>query len=151
VFGTCWLLCRDSSLAEEATQEAFARALERWRRIGHEPWRGGYVTAMAVNLIRRARRASETTRAMAVPGVDQTAPLDTAEASAVWDAVAELPRRERQATVLFYRLGLPVEETASAMGCRPSTVRAHLSRARDRLRPLLREEAAHEESNHGRT
>lgn len=43
VFQVTFALCRDLALAEDATQEAFARALERWTRLRDRPWVGGWV------------------------------------------------------------------------------------------------------------
>jgi len=139
VYRTVWLLCRDSTLAEEITQEAFARTLERWKRLGDRSWRGGYVTNVALNLVRREARRR--------PQVDVSAAAsDQGEAVDIWRAVATLPRRERQAVVLFYRFDLPVEQLAVVMGCRASTARAHLTRARRRLLAQLKDE----ESSDGR-
>jgi RNA polymerase sigma factor (sigma-70 family) len=143
VFATVWLLCRDQALTEEIVQEAFARVLERWRRIGREPWRGAYVTSTAVNLVRRRSRRPPADPA--VPASQSSAEME--EAMDLWRAVARLPRRERQAVVLFYRLDLPAEQTARAMGCSSATVRAHLTRARQRLRDSLQAR----EANDGRT
>jgi DNA-directed RNA polymerase specialized sigma24 family protein len=39
VFSSVFLLCRNRAVAEDATQEAFARAFERWDRLGSQPWR----------------------------------------------------------------------------------------------------------------
>ena len=47
------MLCGDRHVAEDATQEALARALERWDRIGGEPWALGWVMTTALNLVRR--------------------------------------------------------------------------------------------------
>ena len=38
VYRTVLLMCGDRSIAEEATQEAFARALARWRRLSRTSW-----------------------------------------------------------------------------------------------------------------
>lgn len=40
VFRTVYLLSYDEKAAEDATQEAFARALERWPRLRDQPWVG---------------------------------------------------------------------------------------------------------------
>jgi RNA polymerase sigma-70 factor (ECF subfamily) len=52
-------------------------------------------------------------------------------------AIGGLPRRQQQAVVLHYLLGLPLEEAAHAMGCREGTVKVHLSRARAALAAAL--------------
>lgn len=56
VFQITLVLCRDRGLAEDATQEAFARALERWPRLSERSWVAGWVTSTALNVARRALR-----------------------------------------------------------------------------------------------
>ena len=56
VFHAVYLLCRDRAVAEDSTQEAFARALSRWRRLRGEPWAAGWVMTTALNVARRSLR-----------------------------------------------------------------------------------------------
>jgi RNA polymerase sigma-70 factor (ECF subfamily) len=49
VFTAVYLMCRDRQLAEDATQEAFARAFERWDRLERQPWAAGWVMTTALN------------------------------------------------------------------------------------------------------
>ncbi len=51
VFRATWAFCGDRTVAEDATQEAFARALERWARLREQPWVTGWVTSTALNCI----------------------------------------------------------------------------------------------------
>ncbi len=135
VFRTVFLLCRDAHAAEEATQEAFVRAWERWDRLRDRPWAAGWVTTTAMNLARRAlRRRTLPPRDADPPGPDAEAGLD------LWRAVAGLPLRQQQAVVLHYRVGLPTAGVASAMRCGETTVRAYLARARATLRAQLEED-----------
>jgi RNA polymerase sigma factor (sigma-70 family) len=70
----------------------------------------------------------------------ETAP---AEAGAVEDridvvaALAALPRRQREVTVLRYYLGLDVAEIAHALELNPGTVKTSLFRAREKLAATL--------------
>ncbi len=130
VFTSVYLMCRDKELAEDATQEAFARALERWDRLEPHPWAAGWVMTTALNVARRTlrrRRAWPMPREARNPG----------EAVDLWTAVRRLPRRQQEAVVLYYRMGVPVQEIAQIIGCREGTVRTHLARAREGLRILL--------------
>lgn len=52
----------------------------------------------------------------------------------VRDAVRGLPRRQREAIIHRFFLGLDVVETAAAMGCAPGTVTALTHQAFERLR-----------------
>ena len=130
VFTAAYLMCRDRQLAEDATQEAFARAFERWDRLEPVPWAAGWVTTTALNVARRSlrrRRAWPMAREAHTPE----------EAVDLWTAVRDLPRRQQEAVVLHYRMGVPVQEIAEILGCREGTVRTHLARAREALRFTL--------------
>jgi len=116
VFTAVYMMCRDKELAEDATQEAFARALERWDRLEPHTWAAG---CRGWLVPREARNPDEA--------VD------------LWTAVRGLPRRQQEAVVLYYRLGVPVQEIAQVLGCGNGTVRTHLARAREALRTVLEE------------
>jgi RNA polymerase sigma-70 factor (ECF subfamily) len=131
VFHTVFLLCGDRALAQDATQEAFARAFERWGRLRDRPWVGGWVTSTAVNAARRSLRRRPAPRAPR-----QNEP-DLDEALDLWRSVRALPLRQQQAVILRYRLDLPVEQVAAAMGCDAGTVRNHRARARAKLRAQM--------------
>jgi RNA polymerase sigma factor (sigma-70 family) len=135
VFRAVYLLCGDRSDAEDATQEAFARALERWNRLKDEPWVGGWIMSTALNAARRAGRLHRRQAPMeeAVPETARTPGADVDSGVDLWRAVRRLPRRQQQAAVLYYVLDLSVSEVASVMGCRDGTVKAHLARAREAL------------------
>jgi len=62
---------------------------------------------------------------------------DTTEAMDVWRALAALPPKLREVTVLFYIDDLPTAEIAGILRIPHATVRTRMSRARERLRYLL--------------
>jgi len=126
-------LCRDRAVAEDATQEAFARALERWRRLRDRSWAAGWVTTTALNLARRSLRRRPA------PPESRLDPVDLEGGWDVWRAVGRLPARQQEAVVLHYVLDLPVADVAQAMRCAEGTVKAHLARARSALRSTLEE------------
>jgi RNA polymerase sigma factor (sigma-70 family) len=128
VFRAAFLLCGDRSTAEDATQEAFARALARWRRLDGQPWAAGWVMTTAMNAARRAMRRRPTpTEEPRSTATDHEARLD------VRAAIERLPARQQETVALHYLLDLSVADTASAMGVAEGTVKAHLSRARESL------------------
>jgi RNA polymerase sigma-70 factor, ECF subfamily len=131
VFHTVFLLCGDRALAQDATQEAFARAFERWGRLRDRPWVGGWVTSTAVNAARRSLRRRPA------PSTPPQHEVDVDEALDLWGLVRSLPLRQQQAVILRYRLDLPVDQVAAAMACDAGTVRNHLARARAKLRAQM--------------
>jgi len=135
VYRAAFALCGDREVAMDATQEAFARALSRWRRLRGEPWAAGWVMTTALNVARRSLRRRAPLPEPAVDHADLEAVLDLRV------RIRELPRRQQAAVVLYYLAGLPVAEVAGAMGCREGTVRAHLARARATLARDLGAEA----------
>ncbi len=137
VLRACFLLARDRAAAEDATQEAFARALERWDRLRGQDWAGGWVMRTALNVVKRSRSGDRRATGVAT---DRAAPeVDVAGRTDLWTAVGRLPRRQREATVLHYALDLPVAQVAAAMGCSEGAVKAHLFKARAALARLTME------------
>jgi RNA polymerase sigma-70 factor, ECF subfamily len=134
VFATVYLLTSDPATAEDATQEAFLRAFERWRRLADEPWAAGWVTTTAMNVAKRRLRRRRPVEPVGPSAPEPEALMD------LWRAVRTLPMRQRQAVILRYRLDMTVEDAAAAMGCGPSTVRAYLSRAVEALRDVVGDE-----------
>jgi RNA polymerase sigma-70 factor (ECF subfamily) len=137
VLRACFLLARDRAAAEDATQEAFARALERWDRLRGEDWAGGWVMRTALNVAKRSR-VRDRRSAVSVPDA-AAAEVDVAGRADLWTAVGRLPRRQREATVLHYVLDLPVVQVAPAMACSEGAVKAHLFKARAALARLTME------------
>jgi RNA polymerase sigma-70 factor (ECF subfamily) len=132
VYRAALALSGDPGLAEDATQEAFARALERWRRLRDVPWVAGWVTTTALNVVRRSLRrrpAPETGTTPGGPDVEGSVDL--------WRAVGGLPPRQQEAVLLHYVVDLPLADVASAMGCEEGTVKAHLAKARAKLAATL--------------
>jgi RNA polymerase sigma factor (sigma-70 family) len=117
---------------EDATQEAFARALERWPRLREQPWVTGWVTSTALNAARRLQRRRWLHRAETAP-MGIAAAADASGSVELWQVVRALRRRQREAVTLHYLVDLPVAEVVRLMGCRKGTVKAHLAHARKAL------------------
>jgi len=134
------LACGDRGAAEDAVQEALARALIAMRKGTTIDSLPAWVRVVALNLLRnrwrsltRERRATRkaTDRSLGAPSDDVDELMDLRA------AVAGLSRRQREAVALYYRLGLSVSETAQAMRVSDGTVKTLLSRARTTLAHVL--------------
>lgn len=130
VYRACLAFTRSTDIAAESTQEAFARAFARWRRLSRESWAGGWVMTTAINLCKKTD----------VP-LELKAEVVTAEPAGeridLLNAMRALPHRQRLAAVLYYVGDMPIDEVAEIMGISAGAVKSHLARARETLRERL--------------
>jgi RNA polymerase sigma factor (sigma-70 family) len=151
-FRTAYLLCGSAADAEESAQDGFVkayRALGRFRRGKPlRPW----LLRIVANEARNRRRAAGRREALAVRAATQDRPGDAVPSpeaallsaerrSGLLEAVNRLSEEHRTAIACRYFLELSEEETAAALGVRRGTVKSRLSRALERLRADLGEEA----------
>ena len=130
--------------AEDAVQEAFAKAWERARRGQEFEHLAGWVVTVALNHARSGhrRRSSERKaieRLAARPVADSASAVD--DAAVVRSALSSLARRQRDAVVLYYFLDLDVATVANVLGISKGTVKSALARARRKLAVVLGERA----------
>lgn len=125
------LVAGDIHLAQDAADEAFARALARWDRVGQMDSPNGWTYRVALNVLRRRGRRAALERALLAR---QPAPPDVpAPAGEAWDAVRHLPPRQRAAVVLRYVADLTEEQAGIALGVSRSTISSALADARRTL------------------
>jgi RNA polymerase sigma-70 factor (ECF subfamily) len=126
--------------AQDAVQEAFARAWQRWSTISrydaHEAWVRTVALRLAVSRWRKARNAIVAWQRHGPPDALPGAGEDTV---ALVAALRQLPEPQRIAIVLHHLLDLPVTEVARETGVPSGTVKARLARGRAALEPLLTE------------
>ena len=129
----------DASEVEDAAQDAFAKAMTRWRSVARmdRPATWVYVVALR-ELRRRNRRRDEPTGVIDDSGAELPDPAASVVTGAVVErAVRALPARQRLAVVLRFHADLTVPEIARAMGCSDGTVKSTLHTALARLRVNL--------------
>lgn len=139
------LVTGEGDRAREAADEAFARALAKWRSVGRMASPAGWTYQVGLNLVRRAaRRAAIEHRVLRLTRPDGVVPPPASE---LWDLVRRLPRRQREVVVLRHLLDLPEREIAETLGIRRSTVSQSLTNAHGTLRGWLSDETEVEENN----
>ena len=116
--------------ATEVVQEAFARAWSRWDTVAlyddPEAWVRKVAFRAAVSRWRRVQRLLPLSARIDHPGQDDIIELRVD----VRRALRRLAIRPRQAVVLHYLAGLPVEAVATQMGAPVGTVKSWLARSR---------------------
>jgi len=126
----------DRDLAAEATDEAMARAFQRWGHVQAMDNAVGWVYRVGLNwatsvLRRRARAAREPLYAAGVTDIPPVAD------PSIHQALAELDVNQRAVVVCRYLLGWSEQDTAVALDLRVGTVKSRLARASRSLRARL--------------
>jgi RNA polymerase sigma-70 factor (sigma-E family) len=116
--------------AEEAVQDAFAKAYPKWDRIENPD---AYMRTAVVNTCRRVQRRRMLVRQTPSACVDH----EVLAVDHVGDVVRGLPMRLRQVVVLRYYLQLSDKEIADTLDMPIGTVKSTLHRARAHLREEL--------------
>jgi RNA polymerase sigma factor (sigma-70 family) len=143
VLGLCRLLLRDAVEAEDATQQVFLsahRSILRGRLPRDE---AAWLAAIARNEC-RARIRMRMREPLALPEIPDDLPdplasaIRNADLDALWNALSELPRRQRRALLLREMGGLSYGELGAALGVTRPAVESLLFRARRHLRHAIR-------------
>jgi len=135
------LLLRDQGLAEDVVQDSFVAMHGRWDRV--DPDRApAYLRQTVVNRSRSAlRHRGVVTRHRPEPLPDGAAAdasvLANERRTAVLDALAALPTRQREVLVLRHYLDLSEADIAATLGISKGAVKSHASRAAAALRSRL--------------
>lgn len=123
-------------LGLEATDEAFARALEHWADVGAYDNPQGWVYRVGVNWARsKLRRRSFTMGGMFA----ESAHIDDLPEPELLTAVELLPIEYRSVVVARFFLDWSIEQTAEALSIPEGTVKTRQARALTRLRRRLGE------------
>lgn len=126
-----YVITGSNEIAEEVTQEAFARLHQRWSTVDHPV---AYLRTIVTNLCRNeVRRFALERRRAPKPLPD----VDDPEIDETWVVVCRLPFRQRAVLALRYYADLPEAEVARILGCRIGTVKSAHHRALARLREEL--------------
>ena len=144
------VVCGSPSLAEEAVQEALARAVERTRRGERIADIRAWVAVVARNVTRsffRRAAAERRARGRTAPVTESLEGTSDAERMDLLAAVRALRPTQKEAVALFYFADLSVEEVGRVMGLHQEAVKGLLYRGRASLARSLGLPAEQEEES----
>src|SRR5690242_6502487 len=130
--------------AQDLTQEAFIKALQRQDQLKDEQkaahWLSRIATNTAIDFLRRSGRATVCEMEEA-PERHSDSPeqllLRSEHRDYLEDGLRLLSPRERAALLLRDVEGLPAEEVARRLECSKATVRSHIANARAKFRRYM--------------
>ena len=130
--------------AQDLTQEAFIKALQRQDQLKDEQkaahWLSRIATNTAIDFLRRNGRATFCEIEHAPEGHSESPEqllLRSEQRNYLEDGLRLLSARERAALLLRDVEGLPAEEVARRMECSKATVRSHIANARTKFRRYI--------------
>jgi RNA polymerase sigma factor (sigma-70 family) len=126
--------------AEDCFQETFIAALRAYPSLRADSDLRAWVLTIAHRKALDAHRGRRR-RALPVAEIadveDRTQPFRAAREQELWDAVQELPGRQRSAVVLRFLADLPHREIAAAIGCSEEAARRSLYEGLTKLRKVV--------------
>jgi RNA polymerase sigma-70 factor (ECF subfamily) len=131
----------DRGEAQDAAQEAYVRAWQRWSTISTYEDPEAWVRKVGYNLCAsRFRKARNRVVAYRRHGADAAVAPPSEDTVVLVAALKRLPVRERQVIVLHHLLDMSVADIAAQTGTPANTIKSQLVRGRQALAAMVGKE-----------
>ncbi|MEV0725026.1 SigE family RNA polymerase sigma factor [Micromonospora purpureochromogenes] len=138
LLGFVYVLTGNVTEAQDAVQEAYIRAWQRWPTVSGYDDPEAWVRVVASRIaVSRWRSLRSRAKAYLRHGAEESVPGPNTDTVEVVAALRRLPEEQRTALALYYLLGMPVAEVARETDAPVGTVKARLARGRAALAGLL--------------
>jgi RNA polymerase sigma-70 factor (ECF subfamily) len=129
----------DLAEAQDASQEAYARAWQHWSTVSQAEHPEAWVRTVGWRVLAHRWRSARVRRRVLAQRGDAPSSVAPPNENTVTlvSALRQLPEPQRQAIVLHHLLDLPVVQVAAETGVAVGTVKARLSRGRAALAQIL--------------
>ncbi len=136
----CFVYLRDYHLAEDAMQETFLKAYRGFTGFRGDSGEKTWLTRIAINVCKDITKSAwmrRVNRGISLQDIPEPAAPPVEADDTLITAVMALPRKLKEAVLLFYYMGLPAGDVASALKVALPTVYKRLNKAQDLLRIQL--------------
>ena len=136
----CYIQLQDKGLAEDAVQETFLKAFRGMDSFRGECSEKTWLTRIAVNTCRDMQRGGwfrHMDRRVTPDMLPEAAVQPSEDHSDLTLAVINLPRKYREAIMLYYYQDMDTTEIGAALGIAQSSVSNRLRKGRELLRKTL--------------
>ena len=142
----CYLYLGDVAASEDAMQETFLKAYEKYPLFKGNSNIRTWLTRIAINTCKDMQRREARKNAFPTAEIPEQVghPADTPESSlekmVVSEAMRKLPRELREVVILFYYQELTTGAIAVILHIPRTTVEFRLKKARGELKKVIRED-----------
>lgn len=138
VYRMAYSMLKHKQDAEDIHQEVFLKYLRKKPVFENGEHEKAWFLRVTVNFCKNHWKTAWKQRVVSLGEKDlaETAEEETDE---LIEVVKRLPQKYRAVIHLFYYEEMSVEEISGVLGIKPSTVRTQLTRAREKLKELLKE------------
>ena len=136
----CYIQLHDKALAEDAVQETFVKAFRGWYQFRGQSSEKTWLTKIAVNTCADMQRGAwfRHTDRRVTPEMLPEAVIQPTETNLdLTLAVMNLPKKYREAIMLYYYQDMDVREIGTVLGIAQSSVSNRLKKGREMLRKAL--------------
>lgn len=136
----CYIQLQDKGLAEDAVQETFLKAFRGMDSFRGECSEKTWLTRIAINTCRDMQRGGwfrHIDRRVTPDMLPEAAEQPSEDHSDLTLAVINLPRKYREAIMLYYYQDMDTTEIGAALGIAQSSVSNRLRKGRELLRKTL--------------
>ena len=134
---TAYTILRSVDDAEDAVQETFIKLITKKPHFNDSEHEKRWLLRVTVNISRNMLKSFSRKNCQLDENI---AYVHTEDRGDVFEAVMKLPERYRTAVFLHYYEGYSIGEIATILHIPSSTVGTHLSRARQLLKKILKED-----------
>jgi RNA polymerase sigma-70 factor (sigma-E family) len=140
------LLTGDRHAAEDVVQTALAKTAFGWSRVRRKDNPEGYVRRAIVtthlNALRRKPWREQPREFLPDDATQRRPEAEHDDRDAMWQALAELPPKQRAVLVLRYYEDLSETDIAEVLGCSRGTVKSQATKGLLHLRRIVEKEGA---------
>jgi len=134
---TAFAILNDHQLAEDAAQEAFARAMVNLHKLKDDGRFAPWLRAICQNAARDMLRRKRTELNGDDLEIAADKPRDESDGEAVSRAVSKLPSNLKELVVMRYYDGLSYEQISDVLGISQASINGRLTRAKRKMAQYL--------------
>lgn len=133
------LCCGDTALADDVAQESYIKAYLSCDTFSNSEKFNAWIFKIGYNTFINHKRGERLT--VGYENAKEITAHDRADSSFayqdLYEALNEIPAKERTSVLLFYMQGYSIKEIAEIQDTSQDAVKQHLSRGRNHLRNIL--------------